>query len=460
MQPWAVFCIIIIIATCGSGENSCYEGDLRVDPGNGPILQFCSGGIWGYMCASNNIKQNKINADVACQQLGKKLSKGDITNVTSNTRLSPIYYYHFFACTGFETKLKECRTPVIYNTFNGRCRNDLYAAAVCEPAECRNGDLTVNKSRNQFPLQFCARGKWTLLCGIAHTWTRAQAKVACKQLGLNPIGAEPGVVSLYSRTVGVFNGRFHCRGNESSLLACSYSLMASPPCTTANPIAGVECGEWPKSVERIRMKWSSSILYIKWEHDAMNYYETTDKDEDDDIWYTVYCRSDSEIEEAWIQVTTTSAMVTGLSPLTNYTCCVELTEVPYIRETCLTITTGPLNISSQPNVTATPAAYGSSGSGDAVSVGAGSALSGVIVGILLASFVAILTACYCHWKKEKTKFNNEDYNSHHNNPGYSGLVRPEGFRVEQKSAEVVPLYDIIDRTVVDGPPNSAPTQYL
>ena len=51
------------------------------------------------------------------------------------------------------------------------------------------------------------------------------------------------------------------------------------------------------------------------------------------------------------------------------------------------------------------------------------------------------------------------YNNH-NNPGYSGLVKPEGFLVQQKSPEVVPLYDIIDRTVVDGPPDSAPTKYL
>ena len=45
-----------------------------MDPDNGPILQFCSRGTWGYMCANNN-NQNNINADVACQQLGKMLSR-------------------------------------------------------------------------------------------------------------------------------------------------------------------------------------------------------------------------------------------------------------------------------------------------------------------------------------------------------------------------------------------------
>ena len=54
----------------------------------------------------------------------------------------------------------------------------------------------INKSISQFPLQFCARGKWNLLCGLAHTWTLAQAKVACRQLGLNPIGTRTCIMYL------------------------------------------------------------------------------------------------------------------------------------------------------------------------------------------------------------------------------------------------------------------------
>ena len=58
-----------------------------------------------------------------------------MTYITSTTRLSPIFYFNFFTCTGYETKLKECRRPVIYTTtYNGECRNDRYAAAMCEPA--------------------------------------------------------------------------------------------------------------------------------------------------------------------------------------------------------------------------------------------------------------------------------------------------------------------------------------
>ena len=62
---------------------------------------------------------------------------------------------------------------------------------------------------------------------------------------------------------------------------------------------------------------------------------------------------------------------------------------------------------SQPNVTATPAAQDSDG---VVLVGAGSALIGVICGILLACFVAILTACCCRLKKKKKtlNFNNQE----------------------------------------------------
>ena len=57
----------------------------------------------------------------------------------------------------------------------------------------------------------------------------------------NCIGAKSRVVSLHSMTADVFNSRFHCRGNENSLLNCSYSRMTGS-CTTDNPIAGVICG--------------------------------------------------------------------------------------------------------------------------------------------------------------------------------------------------------------------------
>ena len=65
------------------------------------------------------------------------------------------------------------------------------------------------------------------------------------------------------------------------------------------------------------------------------------EDDEEDIWYTVYCRSGNETEETKLQVLTTSTNVYGLSPQTNYICCVELVSSPHTEATCKSITTGP-----------------------------------------------------------------------------------------------------------------------
>ena len=48
---------------------------------------------------------------------------------------------------------------------------------------CKGGELSLDGN----VLKICAFGKWNTLCGN-NTWTLAQAKVACRQLGRNPFG--------------------------------------------------------------------------------------------------------------------------------------------------------------------------------------------------------------------------------------------------------------------------------
>ena len=47
---------------------------------------------------------------------------------------------------------------------------------------CKGGDISLNGTI----LTICAFGQWYTLC--SNTWTLTQAKVACRQLGRNPIG--------------------------------------------------------------------------------------------------------------------------------------------------------------------------------------------------------------------------------------------------------------------------------
>lgn len=131
---------------------------MRVDPHNKPILQFCTGGVWGYICEWRNwVVQSRKNADVICQQLDGMLSNegyaiGEriycfycfffhfLENFTVNaTKLGlspagPIHYRNPFSCTGYETELKQCPHSQADASLQ-RCSNSLsYAAASCKPA--------------------------------------------------------------------------------------------------------------------------------------------------------------------------------------------------------------------------------------------------------------------------------------------------------------------------------------
>ena len=50
----------------------CTEGELQFESDIRPILQICSEGKWGYICAKNDYQWSINEAQVACQQMGKK----------------------------------------------------------------------------------------------------------------------------------------------------------------------------------------------------------------------------------------------------------------------------------------------------------------------------------------------------------------------------------------------------
>ena len=39
-------------------------------------------------------------------------------------------------------------------------------------------------------LVICSQGEWYTLCGDTNSWTQTQARVACRQMGLNPNGMQ------------------------------------------------------------------------------------------------------------------------------------------------------------------------------------------------------------------------------------------------------------------------------
>ena len=117
-------------------------------------------------------------------------------------------HYHFLQCTGVERRLIDCAhgdTDVAH----AQCKKDSnykYGAAACttsnlytqiyftsisnsrilEPVTCDKAGAI--KIVNDTIIQICSQGEWYSVCGDSDRWTDAQAMVACRQLGFNPIG--------------------------------------------------------------------------------------------------------------------------------------------------------------------------------------------------------------------------------------------------------------------------------
>ena len=64
---------------------------------------------------------------------------------------------------------------------------------------CKSGSLLLENKI----LKICAFGQWHTLCG--NTWTLAQVKVACRQLGRNPIGMVFKLMNI--RLLGLLGAR-------------------------------------------------------------------------------------------------------------------------------------------------------------------------------------------------------------------------------------------------------------
>ena len=116
--------------------------------------------------------------------------------------------------------------------------------------DCDNGDVRIIND----VLEGCFNGKWNhIYITNEESWTEQHARVACRQLGLNPEG---NLVSIHHYSYIIFLGadssntlldgasapsiqyQYHCFGHEESLHECAVSSSG----LTAALTAGISCG--------------------------------------------------------------------------------------------------------------------------------------------------------------------------------------------------------------------------
>jgi hypothetical protein len=321
------------------------------------------------------------DAGIACQQMGNYThNSSGVLQVTLQTSISSVYMSNF-DCNHNEglgnNLLKDCKSDI------GDANTEKFATASCIEAECRNGDVKMDDNSVLF---ICYNGKWNTICGQHYSWTIKQSQVACRNLGLNPIGAKV-VIQATNTELGnfpVFNFRFNCDGSEHSLASCSRTMLnGNERCTSKSPLAKVSCEKWPREPEDLVPSFiQDSQFELKWVH------HINDKESDVDF-YEILCGFNDKL--MIFTTNKTSTNITDLTPNTQYHCCISaMMEYTKSKPACINITTTQ---TAANRIT------------DGIHWIAVSALIGLATGTMITLVLCIIAA-KIHIKKLKDKSNN------------------------------------------------------
>lgn len=101
---------------------------------------------------------------------------------------------------------------------------------------CTDGELRLNGGDSEGLVEMCYNNTWGGLC--PYSFNIQNSQVVCTQLGFTTVGARP-LTTLGRGVLSLFDFLFHCQGDESSLLECTYSSRIFP-CEPSFH-AGVHC---------------------------------------------------------------------------------------------------------------------------------------------------------------------------------------------------------------------------
>ena len=103
---------------------------------------------------------------------------------------------------------------------------------------------TIKDELGRGSVEICLNGSWNAIC--SDYWEKADASVACKQLGFSSFGAIPVTSGVFdttrSRTMGIRVIDFICDGHEDKLINCPHVLSDDIKARDCSSVAaGVIC---------------------------------------------------------------------------------------------------------------------------------------------------------------------------------------------------------------------------
>lgn len=179
-------------------------------------VEISKGTEWGNICDDN---WGIEDAQVVCRQLGNY----EVVSHSSGSKHAPPSYPYLLddvGCNGDEARVEDC-----YHSDWGTHNCGINEAA---GVSCRNFRLVSDDRNSTMPkgrVEVVHNGRWGRVCG--ENWDKADANVLCRQL----YNSSADAVGSFDPGTGVaFMTNFNCRGNETSLLQCSYDKREITDC--------------------------------------------------------------------------------------------------------------------------------------------------------------------------------------------------------------------------------------
>ncbi|XP_064397392.1 egg peptide speract receptor-like isoform X2 [Halichondria panicea] len=125
---------------------------------------------------------------------------------------------------------------------------------------CNNGTVKLSERNDNLArryVQYCHDEEWHWLCAGGGSWTRVEANVVCRQLGLSGQGAIKNNSTLTVNGLYFMFAESSCDGGESNIRECRESIY-SPTCANDN-IGWVVCQSASCTDGTVRLVGGSTI---------------------------------------------------------------------------------------------------------------------------------------------------------------------------------------------------------
>ncbi|XP_069771631.1 scavenger receptor cysteine-rich type 1 protein M130-like [Narcine bancroftii] len=199
------------------------------DPCSGR-LDVMFGDKWYTMCDNHwDIR----DANVECRQIQSGIAMSVRSGADLGEIIEPIRS-DIFECKGDETTLWACP----FSSGTRQCNYKTGVDVIC--SETHGPRLVGGKNRCSGIVEVPHAGQWWTLCD-AH-FSLADASVICYQLHCGAIIGTPGVAQFGEGSSPIWKKSYRCRGNESRIADCPFSLSDEVRCSFGN-ISGVVCSD-------------------------------------------------------------------------------------------------------------------------------------------------------------------------------------------------------------------------